>query len=700
MENVGLNLLIGAALTTSVGQAFASIKKQTSSTIKDTEKIQLGKKWAEELLYLEKRLKANDSLAQKVGRDMKSIKVRNELINRLAEAKREAEKFGINLKNAREEAKKFTKELAAGESLQKIGEAWTATKSKISEGVSGLVKAGAAATGWYATISHFGGAAVNFEKGMAKVSTLVNTNEVDMKQLSKNAKEMAKSFGFSTSSVSEGMYQALSAGVEVKDLGGFMETAGKMAVGGSIDMATAINGMTSAVNAYKNMNLSAEEASDIMFQTAKRGKTDVGQLAASLSNVTPIASSIGVKFGDVSAAIATLTYSGTPTATATTEIAAALTELSKEGTDASKTFKRLSGQSFKDYIASGHNLGEAFNVISQGAKMQGKELVDLFGNVTGAKAVMTLTGAAAERFGEDLTEMGSSAGASEEAFKKMDETTSQKMAKMQAAMEDVKLTIGEALLPSLSKIGETVASIMRPIGEFIAQHQDLIENLTWATAVAIGFYGVLKLYTITAAVSGLIKGLVASYQAYQKTAKGATIVQWAWNTAMKANPIGTVITLLGIVIGLGVVLYKNWDSILNWFKEKLGFVGELIGSIFGKTDKLKADIKKEETDTIKVEKDEKKTEIGSALKDFTSAPSEKINLKSVSEAQGVDSSGITDFKSFTSAPATSNKTVNVTISNFTVNAHNIEEALPKIVDRVREAIKQGIKDDMENSYAY
>lgn len=677
MENLGLKLIIGAAIANTVGAAFASVKKQANSTVKDTEKLQLGRKWALDLQSLTTQLKDNKKQMEELGRTAELVSIRKELLDRLGEAKVKAAEFGVNMANAGKKAEEFNKVIKET-AFQNIGSVFSNMKSGITEGLGGLAKAGAMGVGLVATVNSFGNVAAGFEKGMAKVSTLVDTTETDMDQLSKNAREMAKSFGFSTDQVSEGMYQALSAGVEVKDLGGFMETAGKMAVGGSIDMATAINGMTSAVNAYKNMNLSAEEASDIMFQTAKRGKTDVGQLAASLSNVTPIASSIGVKFGDVSAAIATLTYSGTPTATATTEIAAALTELSKDGTDVSKTFKRLTGQSFKDYIASGHNLGEAFNVISQGAKMQGKELVDLFVNVTGAKAVMTLTGAAAERFGEDLTEMGSSAGAAGEAFGKMNETTAQRMAKMQAGLNDVKLTIGEAFVPAMLSIGQAVSKIITPIGEFISQHPTLIENMTWATAAAIGLYGALKL--------GLIIGsLINAYKSYQQVAKGATVIQWAWNVAMTANPIGLVIAGVAALAGLAYVVYKNWEPIVNWFKGVFGWLGDAIGSFFGKTDKIKAEVKKDETKTVKVEKEKEKElpKIGDA---FKAKQSETVTEKS-------------DFSSFKAAPA-QNKTINVTISNFTVNAQNIEEALPKIVDRVREAIKQGIKDDMENSYAF
>lgn len=41
----------------------------------------------------------------------------------------------------------------------------------------------------------------------------------------------------------------------------------------------------------------------------------------------------------------------------------------------------------------------------------------------------------------------------------------------------------------------------------------------------------------------------------------ATVAQWALNAAMSANPIGLVVAAIGVLIGIGVLLYKNWDKI-------------------------------------------------------------------------------------------------------------------------------------------
>ena len=378
MENLGISLLIGAALAPSVMQSFSSVTKTAQNTSDSIENLKIGKYWADELIKVRGEIEDNTRKMAELGETAEDIELKQNLIARLEEAKKKAAEFGISLENAAEESERLGGELAKVDAAAQKMELKTEGFSKLRTAAMDFAKLSGGVMAAKSAFMGIVSPAVAFESNMANVSTLVDTSIVNMEKLSDTALDLSKNFGLTQESVTSGMYQALSAGVEVENLSGFMETAAKMAVGGNIDIATAIDGMSSAVNAYGAANLSAQKASDIMFQTANRGKTDVRQLSASLSNVTPIASALGVQFGDVSAAIATLTYSGTPTAQATTQIRAALSELSKESTKVSQVFKESAGVSFQEYIAQGHNLGEAFDLISQKARQQGKNLTDLF----------------------------------------------------------------------------------------------------------------------------------------------------------------------------------------------------------------------------------------------------------------------------------------------------------------------------------
>ena len=93
-------------------------------------------------------------------------------------------------------------------------------------------------------------AAINFEKVMAEVSTLMDdTSGLD--KMSKSVRKLSIEFGQSPVSTAKALYQIISAGAsdaatQMKQL----TVANKLAVGGVTDVATAADGLTTVLNAY------------------------------------------------------------------------------------------------------------------------------------------------------------------------------------------------------------------------------------------------------------------------------------------------------------------------------------------------------------------------------------------------------------------------------------------------------------------
>lgn len=72
---------------------------------------------------------------------------------------------------------------------------------------------------------------------------------------------------------------------------------------------------------------------------------------------------------------------------------------------------------------------------------------------------------------------------------------------------------------------------------------------------------------------GIYKGVM---MAIEFATIAVTAAQLALNFAMNANPMGLYITLIGLAIGAGILLYKNWDTV----SAKASEVGTTIGNAF------------------------------------------------------------------------------------------------------------------------
>lgn len=311
--------------------------------------------------------------------------------------------------------------------------------------------AGAALLGVGTAVAGFGvkalGEFADFERGMNEVFTLLPGISGDaMAQMSDQVKQLSSDMGVLPEEVVPALYQAISAGVPQDNVFSFLETAQMAAVGGVSDLETAVDGISSVVNAYGADVLSATEASDLMFTAVKLGKTDFEQLSSSLFNVAPVASALGVQFGDVAAGLAALTAQGTPTSVATTQIRQLFVELSKAGSVAQKQFDRMTeGQSFSDFIAEGNNVYDALLLIQEAAESDGKALQDMFGSVEAAQAAMGLL--KGDAFTNALDEMGESAGATAAAYETMDNGVGRNLDKLKAKFSVAMIEIGEKLAP-------------------------------------------------------------------------------------------------------------------------------------------------------------------------------------------------------------------------------------------------------------
>ena len=171
--------------------------------------------------------------------------------------------------------------------------------------------------------------AVDVEKGLREVQTLLpGLSEQGFNKLRADVFDLSKEVGIATNEIIPALYQAISAGVPQDNVMEFMRVASDAAIGGVTELQTAVDGITSAVNVYGRETLNAQEASDLMFNAVKLGKTTFEELSSSLSNVLPVAKSAGVDFETVTAALASMTAAGVPTAQATTQLRAAISALS------------------------------------------------------------------------------------------------------------------------------------------------------------------------------------------------------------------------------------------------------------------------------------------------------------------------------------------------------------------------------------
>jgi hypothetical protein len=127
------------------------------------------------------------------------------------------------------------------------------------------------------------------------------------------------------------------------------------------------------------------------------------------------------------------------------------------------------------------------------------------------------------------------------------------------------------LVEDLAPFGSTVLEGIQSFTSYINDNWPTVSNIVVGLGVAVGSFvimmkGMQIISTINMLMTAWRAGTLLNTQA-----------QWALNASMLANPITWVIAGIAALIAIGVLLWKNWDTV----KEKAGQLWDKTKEVFG-----------------------------------------------------------------------------------------------------------------------
>lgn len=424
-----------------------------------------------------------------------------------------------------------------------------------------------------------------FETGMAKVNTLFSGTKEQFAGLQDEVLKLSSAYGISAVTLAEAAYSAESAGVATENLGEMMDNAAKLATAGFTDVDTALSATAKTMNAYGIEGKKAmDKVSKVLIQTQNLGITTVGELGASLANVTPTAAAMGVSFEQVGAAMSQLTAAGVPTAQATTQLRAAMTELGKAGTKADKAFREAAknteyaGLSFREAMEAGADLGDVFGLMQEYADGAGLSMVDLWGSVEAGNAAM-LIASDVETFNSNLAAMATDADVVGEAYDKMANTFGNSMNKLKESAKNFMTTlfsggdIGASfdnMLSSVADVGQKLIGWLKTGLTTLAEHlPEMMGSLLDFGAGILSALGEINWIELgTTIINGLI-GAIGTL--------GVKLVEW-FSDIIKSLASGDV-----DFASIGTAIWDGITSVLTttgeWFTKLFDTAVDAVGSI-------------------------------------------------------------------------------------------------------------------------
>ena len=407
-------------------------------------------------------------------------------------------------------------------------------KSRISGMSASFAKFGLAVQGVqqaFMLIQKVGQPFMEFQKGMAEVNTLMDVSNEKYMEMTQGIIDMTRRVPQSADVLAKGLYQTVSAGVDVAESLDFLELASRSATAGLTDAETAVRTIAGTLNAYNLETSEAGRISDILFGTIKKGITTFPELAQGLSMVTPVASQQGIAFEEVGAALATITSRGVPTAQATTQLGVAISEISKPSMKASKLIEELTGKTGKLNLEEKGLIG-TMEVL---ATATSEQLLEAFGQRS-YRAVSNLT-SGMSTFAENLDLVTGEMDYTNEAFDKIAETEWYKAMMVKNEFNARWLELSQDVLPLVNVAMGALSLVIQNAGKII-----------------LGVIGYLVTYKLVMLGSraAIMKAITATkiYRIAQLAMRNGIRATIASLRTLKATLISTGIG--AIIVGLGV----------------------------------------------------------------------------------------------------------------------------------------------------
>lgn len=481
----------------------------------------------------------------------------------LSEKTTETEK---NLDEAAEAARKASEEVEKfGDKSEETGKRSEESSKKGRDGIKEL-QGVLASAGIAATLNEIKNgffdcseAAAQFETSTAMVATIADTSQKSLSSISKEVRSYSNETGEAASDMAEATYQAISASINTADAAAFAGTATKLAVGGFTSATTAVDVLTTAINAYGLAASDATQLSDYLITTQNLGKTSVDQLAQSVGKVIPLASAYNVQMDNLSSAYAVLTANGIATAESGTYLKSMLSELGDTGSDVSEVLLNSTGKTFAQLMEQGYSLGDVMSMLGDAVDGDSTAFNALWSSTEAGIGALSLFNAGADKYNSVLDSMRTSAGATEKAYSTMADTTDKSKQRMENAFNNLKISVGDVLNPALTQVYEGFTNVFAGMSDFVDEHPAVVAAIS-AIAVGVGgFTGALAVYNLaTTAAKFVTEAFTATLAANPYVLAAAGIVAV---TAAAVTLTGVLITQSDEYEGMTATCRDQYDEL-------------------------------------------------------------------------------------------------------------------------------------------
>ena len=486
--------------------------------------------------------------------------------------------------------------------------------SKLSmEGIgTGMTVAGAAISAMGVTsLKSFG----QFEASLNKAAVVAGGTAKDIGQLDDLANKMGADLPLSAQDSADAMIEMARNGASIGDIKKQFPAIAQAATAAGADIKVTAGVVQESMNIWGKSLDSPQQAAAILVQTANASNASIEDMQQALATIGGPAGQAGMSMQVTSEAIGLLTNKGFSAAQASMDLGHAITQMMAPSAIAKKAMNSL-GISFTD--AQGkmkkfpdilRELNQALDGLNPDEKAQ--KLKALFG-ASGMQAILPLmdsvknkTNDAKVSWDAYAREQDKAAGSTKRASQSLKDQANEMQKNVGSSIEQLGGNwealrnksmksfqgVNGSLIQNANQIMHWATTSNSGIAQFTRGFIGLSPSIGTATT-SVGLF-LRNAKTIAGTLSGGITGIsnfikvgvgivqvasgaktaTAAFGALAESSKLASIAQWAFNSAILANPITWIVVgIAAVVAGLALFFTKTktgqqmWSNFVSWLK--------------------------------------------------------------------------------------------------------------------------------------
>ena len=484
---------------------------------------------------------------------------------------REIQETDAKLKQLAYEQKKFVIEGSKlGQVAAKMGQIGQKAKAAAQK-VRGISTAATLALGAATSVTS------GFDSAMSQVMAISGATGQELDRLRDKAREMGEKTKFSAEESANAFNYMAMAGWKTDEMLSGIEGIMNLAAASGEDLATTSDIVTDALTAMGYAAGDSGRLADVMAAASANANTNVGLMGETFKYAAAVAGSLHYSMEDVALATGLMANAGIKGTQAGTSLRSIMSRMAAPTKQVQGALDKL-GVSLENADGTTRPFRDVMiDLREKMAGMSDVEKTQIANALAGKNAMsgfLAIINAGEGDFNQLADAIDNSNGAACDMANTMLDNLGGQLTILKSALQELAISMGDTLVPMVKRLVAVVQSVVDWFNNLSDTQKALITKVLLfvaalapllaifggiASGVNSGVMAFARLYANIATSQGVIGVLVKTVLPALKTGLVAVF------NVLRANPIGMVITIIGLLIAAFVALWKKSETFRNFW---------------------------------------------------------------------------------------------------------------------------------------